>query len=458
MRRTTQRHTQRLILAIALHTLAVLARKKKKSPPDGSDNGGMFTCTEIYIYGYFNNTQANGGIFSGWDWGQVADTDNNGVQVPLLNDFLTGICEPMPYMSDALAEIDVGDPVLGEPTFYSWINFNKKNKHYGYKAPLRGGPNAANRSEDTTWEGGTVRGDVVTVTTDDVTNATTGIRVVTETTTEVITLTTEEIIQTTYRPDDQLQDNWEEEVYRRSSTRLASKPKADSAEKIEPDASGSASGSRRLLGDDDDGPAVVETTNLPNLADTCGEGGDPNHPDKSQLDHPYPVCASRTFEWSCEMTNIAAVTQRMKELKEMQADDCWTVNQYDVKCEGAPLGAQRCELVGGEIQPGEHVVGVQITVDGDRCRACSMNDDLCPSYYDVHSCTYEFLRTTNLALAQEGYYDEDGESREDNPDNDPNAANEFRVIYVLNSGPVAASASLLMSIALATLVSLFSMH
>merc|ERR1711998_517427 len=279
----SMRTTQRLAVGLLLHTLAVLARKKKKSPPDGSDNGGMFTCTEVYVYGYFNNTQANGGRFSAWDYGQVYDTDNAGVQVEMIDkQILKGICNGMAYASDALAEIEVGDPVLGEPTFYSWINFNKKNKNYGYKAPLQGGPNAANRSEDTTWEGGTVREDQITVTTDDVTNATTGIRVVTETTTEVITLTTEEVIQTTYRPDDQLQDNWEEEVYRRSSTRLASKAKADSAEKIEPDASGSASGSRRLLGEEDDGPAVVETTVLPNLADTCGEGGYPNHPDKSQ--------------------------------------------------------------------------------------------------------------------------------------------------------------------------------
>merc|ERR1711998_466368 len=134
---------------------------------------------------------------------------------------LKGICNGMAYASDALAEIEVGDPVLGEPTFYSWINFNKKNKNYGYKAPLQGGPNAANRSEDTTWEGGTVREDQITVVTDDVTNATTGIRVVTETTTEVITLTTEEVIQTTYRPDSQLQDNWEEEVYRRRLSKLS---------------------------------------------------------------------------------------------------------------------------------------------------------------------------------------------------------------------------------------------
>jgi len=366
----------------------------------------------------------------------VADTDDAGVQVQMIDKhFLNGICTPIAYMSDHLAEIEVGDPSLGEPMFYGWINFNKKNLHYGYKEPFQGGPTPANRSEDTTWEGGTARGDQVTVVTEDTTDSN-GIRTVTETTTEVITLTTEEIIATKYRPLSQQQDDWTENVYRRSGS----------------------SGSRRLLEEEDEGPLTVETTELPNLVDTCGEGGDPNHPMKSELDHPYPVCASREFEWSCEMTNIAAVTARMKELKEMQADDCWTVNQYDRKCEGAPLGAQSCTLVGGEIAANEYVVGVKVSVDGDRCRACSMNEDLCPSYYDVHSCTYEFIKTTNLALATEGYYDEDGESRdagEDGEGNDPNQAGEFKIIYEINAGPAAASASLLMSVAMATLA-LFS--
>jgi len=443
MRRTTTR----VAVGILLLTLAALAKKKKKMPPDGSDNGGVFTCTEVYVYGYFNATKANGGIFSAWDYGQIADTDLANQQVKMIDTtFLNGICTPIAYASDERAEIEVGDPALGEPMFYSWINFNKKNKAYGYKAPMRGGPTPANRSEDTTWEGGTAREDTVTVVVEDVTNATTGIRTVTETTTDVIKLTTEEIIATVYRPESQQEDNWQEEVYRRSAAGEVvpdKEAKAAAAQK-------GRTGSRRLL-EEEEGPLMVETTNLPILADSCGEGGDPNHPQLSQLDHPFPVCQSREFSWSCEMTNIAAVTQRMRELKELQADDCWTINQYDAKCDGAPIGEQSCELVGGEIGANEVVVGVQITVDGDRCRACSMNDDLCPSYYDVHSCTYEFIKTTNLALAQEGYYDEDGGSREDDPDNDANHANEFRIVYVINSGPASAPASLLMSIAVATL-------
>jgi len=399
-----------------LLTLAVLARKKKKAPADGSENGGMFECTEVYIYGYFNNTQADGGIFSAWDWAQITDTDDNGNQVKMLDkDFLNGICTGIPYQSDHLAEIDVGDPVLAEPTFYSWLNYNKKSQHYGYKQEMVGGPTPANRSEDTTWEGGTARDDVVTIETTEEVNATTGVRTVVETTTEKITLTTENIVTTKYIPS-----------------------------------------ARRLLGDDDDGPPVVETINLPNLLDTCGEGGDPDHPDKSELDHPFPVCKSRTFEWSCEMNDLAAMTARMKELKELQADDCWTTNQYDVKCPGAPVGAQTCTLVGGEIEDGEFVVGVKITVDGDRCKACSLKSDLCPTFYDVHSCTYEFIRTTNQQLAEEGYYDEDGESREENPDNDANHAREFRIVYEINAGPASASTSLL-SIAVAILVWFASM-
>jgi len=423
-------------------TLAVLARKKKKQPPDGSDNQGVFTCTDVYIYGYFNHTKANGGIFSGWDNAQVADTDDHGVQVKMLDKhFLNGICTPMAYASDGLAEIEVGDPSLGEPAFYSWINFNRQDQNYGYKKPLKGGPTPANRSEDTTWEGGTVRDDAVTVVTDDVTNATTGIRTVTETTTEVIKLTTEEIVKTVYIPVALQEDNWEEPAGGDRRSMPANKP---------------SGGSRRLL-EDLEGPLTVETTNLPDLPDSCGEGGDPTHPAKSELDHPFPMCASRTFEWSCEMTNVAAVTRRMKELKEMQADDCWTVNQYDSKCTGAPVGAQTCALVGGEIGDNEIVVGVKITVDGDRCRACSMNEDLCPNYYDVHSCTYEFIRTTDQSLVEEGYYDEDGESREEARDSDANQANEFRIVYEINAGRVGASASLLMSIAMASLVWFVSM-
>lgn len=443
--RTTR--AQRLVVGLLLHTLAVLARKKKKSPPDGSDNGGVFTCTDVYVYGYFNNTQANGGRFSAWDNLQVFDTDNYGVQVEMLDKhFLNGICTPIPYMSDGMAEIEVGDPSLGEPMFYSWINFNRKDKNYGYKAPLRGGPTPANRSEDTTWEGGTARADQVTVTTDDVTNSTTGVRTVTETTTHVITLTTEEIVQTQYIPQSQQQDDWTEHTLTR---RLLQNP--GSRRLLQ------NSGSRRLL-EDLEGPAVVETTNLPDLVDSCGEGGDPDHPAKSQLDHPYPVCLSRTFEWSCAMNDLAAVTRRMKELKEIQADDCWTINQYDQKCQGAPLGAQTCALVGGEIADNEYVVGVKITVNGDRCNACSLPEELCPVYYDVHTCTYEFIRTTNQALAIEGYYDGDGESREDNPENDANHAREFKIVYEINAGRVAAPASLLMSIAVATLAWLVSMH
>merc|ERR1711998_77276 len=222
---------------------------------------------------------------------------------------------------------------------------------------------------------------------------------------------------------------------------------------VKPEAA--AGGSRRLLGEGDDGPLTVEVTELPGLADACGEGGDPSHPDKSQLDHPYPICQSRTFEWGCEVVNWAAITQRMRELKEVQADDCWTVNQYDVKCEGAPVGAQTCTLTGDEIGANEYVVGITITVNGDWCRACSLNEELCPNYYDVHSCTYEFIKTTNRALAAEGYYDEDGESRDvggDGEGNDPNQAGEFKIVYEINAGPAAASASLLMSMAAAFVV------
>jgi len=469
----------------------VLARKKKKQPPDGSDNGGVFECTDVYVYGYFNGTKANGGRFIGWDNGQVADTDNKGVQVEMLDKhILNGICTPIAYMSDGLAEIEVGDPSLGEPAFYSWINFNKKSRFYGYKQPMRGGPTPANRSEDTMWEGGTARGDDIKVVTEDTTDPATGIRTVKETTTHVITLTTEEIVKTDYIPLSQQEDNWEMPAGDRRLLSVApGSTKRNDAEngyfssfvefvqgffaKKRPSRNGrqrhgckssrrhrqgSKSASRRLLGDEDDeGPLTVETTVLPDLVDSCGEGGDPDHPMKSELDHPYPMCASREFDWSCEMTDIAAVTARMKELKEMQADDCWTINQYDKKCRGAPIGEQTCQLEGGEIADNEYVVGVKITVNGDRCKACSMNDDLCPNYYDVHSCTYEFIKTTNLALAQEGFYDEDGESREENPDNDPNQAAEFKIVYEINAGPVGASASLLMSVAVATLAWFVSM-
>merc|ERR1711865_1297661 len=276
---------QRLAVGLLLHALAVLARKKKKQPPDGSDNKGVFTCTDVYVYGYFNHTQATGGIFSGWDNLQTADTDENGKQVKMLDkDFLNGICTPIAYVSDGLAEIEVGDPSLGEPAFYSWINFNKKNQNYGYKAPMRGGPTPANRSEDTTWEGGTVRGDQMTVVTDDETDSKTGIRTVTETSTHVITLTTEEIVATKYIPVSQQEDNWEmpEGDDRRSGLPGGHGPQHSRRS--------SPSGSRRLL-DDDDGPLTVETTNLPDLVDSCGEGGDPTHPDKSELDHPFPMCA-----------------------------------------------------------------------------------------------------------------------------------------------------------------------
>ena len=322
--------------------------------------------------------------------------------------FLNGICTPIAYVSDGLAEIEVGDPSLGEPTFYSWINFNKKSLNYGYKEPMRGqnGGKPANRSEDTTWEGGCVRGDSITVVTDDVTNATTGVRVVTETATHVITLTTEEVVQTTYRPPSQI-DNSDEawampeggdrrllnipppapvprpapiegpmHIFIVTPTDKKIRLEVEDTDTIEAvkamiqDLEGipshkqrlvfdggkqledgrtlqdynlrtvttkeyarrnqgwrriargkkiRTSASRRLL-EDLEGPLTVETTELPDLVDSCGESGDPNHPQKSELDDEFAVCASRTFEWSCEQTNIAAVTKRMKvQLADMRA-------------------------------------------------------------------------------------------------------------------------------------------
>lgn len=298
-----------------------------------------------------------------------------------------------------------------------------------------GGPNPANRSEDTTWEGGTLREDKIDIQTTE--SYSSGVRTVVETTTETITLTTENIVTTKFKE-------------------AASAGRRFIEGLIGIDSEAKPVG-RRLLAGDDDGPPVVETTNLPILVDSCGESGNPDHPDESELDDPNAMCQSRSFEWSCEMSDMAAVTARMKELKELQADDCWTTNQYDVKCMGAPVGAQRCKLEGGEIGDGEYVVGVKITVNGDRCAACGFKEDHCPNFYDVHDCTYEFIRTSDKTLAEQGYYDEDGESREGNLESDPNNAKEFRIVYEINAGPVAASTSALMSVVLATLVWFVSM-
>jgi len=301
-----------------------------------------------------------------------------------------------------------------------------------------GGPKPANRSEDTTWEGGTVREDSQVISNSWETDPETGWTTHVETTKEVITLTTEELMTTIYKPPGTLRRT---KPYQKKFRR------------------GSRGPGRKLLGDEDLlGPAVVETTELPYLVDSCGESGDPDHPYKSELDAVYPMCASRDFEWSCEMTDVPAVTALMKSLKEFQADDCWTINMYDAKCPGAPVGPQTCVNTGDEIGDGDFVVGVHITVEGDNCKACSLNPDLCPGFYDVHSCTYEWITTTDQSLATEGYYDEDGESREGNTaDTEANHAGEFKIVYTINAGGVTAPASLVVSTAIAILAWFVSM-
>lgn len=140
------------------------------------------------------------------------------------------------------------------------------------------------------------------------------------------------------------------------------------------------SAGRRLLAD------LVYSKKLPDLPSTC-DGKDA-----------LATCDRSEFDWKCSMVDVEAVMARLREIKKMEGDDCWTTGSpKEFQCEGAPLGPQECTMT--PLAAGQYATGMNIVVQGDTCTACSLNADLCPQFYDVHSCSLEWEGVSTTAPA-----------------------------------------------------------
>merc|ERR1711988_2089341 len=168
-----------------------------------------------------------------------------------------------------------------------------------------------------------------------------------------------------------------------------------------------------------------ETTTLPNIDGTCDELA-------NDMDGQHD-CSQKTFEWSCAMTDPAAVADRMRMINILFADDCWSSTSYGVgvqpffsQCEGAPEGPQNCTFT--PLAAGEYATGITITVNGDLCTACGLKSDFCPEFYDVHDCSVEWDGVTTTA---------------------PAVGDNFTVTYVINAADRGLVPSLLFTVMVA---------
>lgn len=133
--------------------------------------------------------------------------------------------------------------------------------------------------------------------------------------------------------------------------------------------------------DDDDDPDEVESTALQTLRDAC----DSEYHEGEGLDD----CLSYDMTWTCTMTDPASVMKILRAFQKTEADDCWTTGgDSPNKCRGAPIGAQTCSFTA--LGTGNSATGMTMVVNGDRCRGCSLNHDLCPNFYDVFSCSHQW--------------------------------------------------------------------
>jgi len=117
---------------------------------------------------------------------------------------------------------------------------------------------------------------------------------------------------------------------------------------------------------------------LPTMDSTCDD------------DDETSACLTMDFEWTCNMTNPATLATHLRTITKVETDDC---ENEEPKCLGAPIGAVTCTDFTA-LAAGQHATGLSITANGDRCKACSLNEDLCPIYYAVHNCAFEWSGIT----------------------------------------------------------------
>jgi len=128
---------------------------------------------------------------------------------------------------------------------------------------------------------------------------------------------------------------------------------------------------------------------LPAIEDSC---------DDDTFEKGNSRCEQREFLWQCNVTDSAALQTELKRVQKVVADDCFTIP----KCMGAPIGEIKCSF--DPIPAGKFVEGMDMVVNGDRCAACSLGVDmedgdegeLCPRYYDVHNCAFEWKLTDTM--------------------------------------------------------------
>jgi len=150
----------------------------------------------------------------------------------------------------------------------------------------------------------------------------------------------------------------------------------------------------------------------------------------------YSTCTSLEGSWSCNMSDVAGFTTQLRKIHKMESDDCWTPQP---KCEGAPIGAQSCTFA--KLGAGQYATGMKVTVEGDRCEACSLppgtdggDGEACPRWYDVHSCKVEW--TTSEAA--------------------PSKYTAFSMTITVNHAAVGTAPSMVLLTALALFSSFFS--
>merc|ERR1711998_240271 len=144
-------------------------------------------------------------------------------------------------------------------------------------------------------------------------------------------------------------------------------------------------GDRRLLAGDDEGE-TYDTTVLPAIEySSC----DYNEDEQKKISADIRECQSTTKEWACTMFNVTGLMKRLRELIRVEVDDCWTEGGVDPRCIGAPTGAINCSMT--PLLANQYATGIKVTINGDRCSECSLPEDQCNGYYDVHNCQLEWV-------------------------------------------------------------------
>jgi len=120
-------------------------------------------------------------------------------------------------------------------------------------------------------------------------------------------------------------------------------------------------------------------------------------------DEDYHLCDTYTPpEWKCNISDVNNFFGLLRQILSFEVDDCWTTNgtyPQTFRCEGAPIGPAECTGPDGVtpfavLPPNQYATGLTMTVDGDRCPACSMKESICPIFLDVHRCSAEWTGVT----------------------------------------------------------------